>query len=82
MCDKTLDEHEMTLQEFIIIGFNMTKIISMIYGVSISKGAGLVYSQKPFNLRSGTLIKLIKHSSSSSVKKGIDSYFVPVADKI
>lgn len=31
---KPIDEHEMSLQKFIINGFNRTKLASMIYGVS------------------------------------------------
>lgn len=41
--DKPLDEHETTLQKFIITSFNRTKLASMIYGVSRSKGEGLGY---------------------------------------
>ena len=41
--DKPLSEHEMALQEFIIYGFKITKLASMIYGVSKSKGEGIVY---------------------------------------
>lgn len=42
--DKPVDEYEMALQEFIINGFNKTKLASMIYGVSRSKGECLGYS--------------------------------------
>lgn len=51
----------------------------MIYGVSKRKGGGLGYSQKSFNPRSETLSKPINPSSSSSAKKGLDSYFIPTA---
>lgn len=36
--DKPLNEHEMTLQEFITTGLERTKLASMIYGVIKSKG--------------------------------------------
>ena len=52
MSNKPLGEHEMALQEFIITGFNMTKLASMIYGVSRSKGEGIGYSQKRWYLDS------------------------------
>lgn len=81
MSNKSIGEHEMALQEFIITDFNMTKLASMIYGVSRNKGEGIGYSQKRFNPRSEILIKPIKPSSSSSANKGIDSYFVPDVDK-
>lgn len=55
--DKTLSEHEMTLQEFIITSFERTKLAFMIYGVSKSKGKGLGYHHKLFNPRIETLIK-------------------------
>lgn len=42
--DKPIDNHEMNLQEFIITGFNKTKLASMIYGVSIRKWGCLGYS--------------------------------------
>ena len=57
MSDKPPDEREMALQEFIMIGFSITKFAYMIYGVSMSKGKGLGYSIDPFNPRSRTLIK-------------------------
>lgn len=75
--DKSLNEHEMDLQEFIINGFNRTKLASMIYGVSRSKWEGLGYSQKYFNPRFEILSKPTNASSSSSAKKGLNSYFVP-----
>lgn len=37
MCDKPPDEKEMTLREFIIIGYDRTKLASMIYSVGKSK---------------------------------------------
>lgn len=59
MSNKPINSREMALREFIITCFNMTKLASIIFGVSRSKGGGLDYSQKPFNQRSGTLIKPI-----------------------
>lgn len=49
--DKPLDEHEITLQEFIPSGLKRTKLAYMIYGVSKSRGKGLGYCKKPFNPR-------------------------------
>lgn len=72
--DKPFNEHEMHLQEFIINGFNITKLSSMIYGVSKSKWEG--YSQKSFNLKFETLSKPTNPSSSSSAKRGLEYYFV------
>lgn len=46
--DKTFDKHEIPLQEFILIGLQRTKLASMIYGVSRSKGEGLGYHKKTF----------------------------------
>lgn len=82
MSDKPLYGCEMDLQEFIISGFNIIKLAFVIYGVSGCKGDGLGYSQKPFNPRSETLNKPTKPSSSSSSQKGLNSYFVPVTDKV
>ena len=72
----------MALQEFIINGFNRTKLASMIYGVSRSKGEGRDYSQKYFNAGFETLSKPTNPSSSSSSRKGLDSYFVPTVENI
>lgn len=82
MSDKPLDKYEMTLQEFIITGFNRTKLESMIYGVSRSKGEGLDYSKKYFNLRSETLSKQTKPSSSSSTQKELYSHFATADKKV
>lgn len=79
--DKPLDECEMALQKFIITGLNRTKLTSMIYGVSRRKGDGLGYFQKPFNPRSGTMIKPIEPYFSSYAQIRLDSYFVPTTDK-
>lgn len=73
--DKILDKHEIDLQEFILTGLEITKLASMIYGVSRSKGEGMGYCQKPFNLRTKTLIKPSDPSSSKSTQKGLDFYF-------
>lgn len=44
MSEKPLIEYELALQEFVMYGFNRTKLASMIYSVSISKGEGLGYN--------------------------------------
>ena len=67
MSDKPLDEYEMAFQEFVIIHFNITKLSSMIYGVTRRKGKSLGYSEKSFNPRSETLSEPIESSSLSSV---------------
>lgn len=43
MYDKPLSEHEMGLQEFIITGFEINKLASMIYGVTKRRGEGIGY---------------------------------------
>lgn len=78
--DKPLSEHGMDLQGFIITGFEITKLASMIYGVSKRKGEGFGYHQKPFNPMIKTLIKPFDPSSSSSAKKGLYSQFMPAAN--
>lgn len=42
--NKPLHKREMSLQEFIITGFTKTKLASLIYGLSMSKGEGIGYS--------------------------------------
>lgn len=53
----------------------------MIYGISRSKEEGLGYSEKCFYPRFGTLIKSSEHSFSSSIKNGLDVYFMPAPNK-
>lgn len=57
MTDKPLNEYDMALQKFDIFGFNKTKIASMIYGLSRSKGESLRCSAKSINSESGKWIK-------------------------
>lgn len=45
MSDKSSDEHEISLQEFVIIDFDRTKLTYMIYGVSRRKGEGIGFSK-------------------------------------
>lgn len=63
MSNKPLDGNEMALQEFIINGFNITKLASTIYGVSRRKKKVLVTLKKYFNPRFETLSKPIDPSS-------------------
>lgn len=70
MFDKSLDENEVALQEFVINGFDRTKLAYMIYGVNRNKGEGIGYSQDSFNQRVNTLVKPMKPSCSSFAKKG------------
>lgn len=79
--NKPSDERELSLKEFIISGFNMTKLYSMIYGISWNKGEEIRYSQKHDNSSMGTLNKPIESSCSSSAKKGLYFHFVQSADK-
>ena len=65
MSNKTLDKNELTLQNSIIYGFKRTKLASMIYVVSKSKGEGLGYYQKHYNPRINVLVKPPNPSSSS-----------------
>lgn len=74
---KTLDGHEMDLQEFILIGLKRTKLASIIYDVSRNRGEGIGYYQKPFNPRIETLIETSYTSSLESTQKGLHFYFVP-----
>lgn len=47
MSDKPLDTNQLALQNLVIFGYERTKLTSMIYGVSKSKGEGLGYHHKP-----------------------------------
>ena len=66
MYDKPPDKYESTLQEFVIFGYNITKLASMIYGVSNRKGEGLGFHQKPYNPRTEILVKPLYPSPSST----------------
>lgn len=77
MSDKPLDEYELDIKEFVITGFNRTKLESMIDGVSRSKEEGLGYHQKHFNPRNETQIKPSYSSSLRSSQKRLYSHFVP-----
>lgn len=46
LSDKNLNEHELALQDFIMTGLERTKLASIIYGVSNSKGKGIGYNEK------------------------------------
>lgn len=74
--DKPLDKYELALQEFIISGFERTKLASMIYGVSKSKVEGLGFHQKPYNSMTEILVKQSDPSSSSTSQKGLNAYFM------
>lgn len=63
--DKPLSEHEISFQDFIMTGFGRTKISSMIYGVSKSKGGGMGYKEKGFTPKDLTLQKPSDPYSSS-----------------
>lgn len=80
MSNKPLDKHVLALQELIIYGFERTKLTSMIYELSKSKGEGLGYHQKPYNPRTKILMKSSNPSSSSTAKKRLNAYFVPIAE--
>lgn len=74
MFGKPLDEYEMTLQQFVITGFNGTRLASIIYGVSRSKGEGLGYSER--------LNKTIKSYSLIHAQICLYFHFVPVTKKV
>lgn len=74
---KNLDKRKIALQEFILTDLERTKLASLIYGVSRSRGDGMGYYQKLVNPRTETLIKPSGISSSKSTQKGLDYYFVP-----
>lgn len=80
MSDQSLDKNELTLQNFIVYGFERTKLNSMIYGVSKSKGGGIKFYQKPYNPRIDVLIKPSDPSSSSTYQKGLNAYFILVVE--
>lgn len=44
MSDKSSDEREVSLHEFVLNGFDMTKLASMIYGISRNKGDVISFS--------------------------------------
>lgn len=81
MSDKPLDKNELALKNFIIYGYERTKLASMIYGVSKSKGGGLGYHQKPYNSRTNILMKPSNPSSSRTSQKGLNAYFMHAPEK-
>lgn len=72
----------MTLHDFLIMGINITKFASMIYGVSKSKGEGLGFHEKCQDSKTLTWKKPSEPSSSSYGDKGLRDYFVSVAESI
>ena len=80
MSDKPLNKYESALQEFVIFGYNKTKLASLIYGVSKIKGEGLGFHQKPYNPRIGILMKPLYPSSSSTAQKRLNTYVMLVAE--
>lgn len=74
--DKPLDKNELALQDFIISGYERTKLVSMIYGVSKSKGEDLGYHQKPYNRKTNILMKPLNPFSLSTTQKGLNAYFI------
>lgn len=82
MSDKSQDKNETSLWDFIISGYGRTKLASIVYGVSKSKGKGLGYPQKPYNSRFNILVKPSDPSSSSTTEKGLNAYFLSAAKKV
>ncbi|XP_050919270.1 uncharacterized protein LOC127136792 [Lathyrus oleraceus] len=74
------DSESEALQNFIVSGFERTKLASMIYGVSKSKGEGIGFYQKPYNPRTDVLIKPSDPSSSSTSQKGLNAYYMSTAE--
>lgn len=66
MSDKPLDKNELALQDFIVSGYDITKLASIIHGVSKSKVEVLGYHQKPYNTKINILMKPSDPSSSST----------------
>lgn len=80
ICDKNLSEHDIALRDFIITNLERTKLASMIYGVSKSKGKGLGYNEKCSNSKA-QLIKTSRASSLSSTQTVLKTCFVSASDK-
>ncbi|XP_050916206.1 uncharacterized protein LOC127131326 [Lathyrus oleraceus] len=78
--NKPLDNYESTLQEFVISDFNITKLASMVYGVSKSKGHGIGFHQQPYNTRTKIFVQPSDPSSSSTAQKGLNAYFMPAVE--
>lgn len=81
MSNKPLDKNELGTQDFIVSGYDRTKLASITYGVSKSKWEGLGYHNKPYNLRINILLKPSYHSYSSTSQKGLNAYFMLAAKK-
>lgn len=82
MSDKSMDKNELDLWDFIISGYDRTKLASIIYGVSKSNGERLGYHKKPYNPRFDILVKASDLSSSSTTEKGLNAYFLLVAENV
>jgi len=67
---KPLSKHEISLEDFIISGINISKVASMIYNSYKNNGKGIGFSEgKPneFNLK----------ACCECIKEGLKTYFVP-----
>lgn len=69
MSDKPLSEYQMAFLKFVNFFFNRTKVASMIYGLSRSKGECLGLSEQFVDLKSEIWIKSTKLLSPSSAQK-------------
>lgn len=82
MSDKSLGKNELALQDFIIFSYDITKLASIIYGVSKRKGEGLGIHHKPYNPRFNVSMKPLELSSSNTTQKGPNASFLPTAEKV
>ncbi|XP_050888609.1 sugar transporter ERD6-like 6 [Lathyrus oleraceus] len=78
LSDKNLNEHEIDLQDFIMTGIERTKLASIIYGLSKSKGKGMVYNE---NKAKAQLIKTSDASPSRNSQTGLKTCFVSASDQ-
>lgn len=73
--DKPLSEHEISLQEFITISIERTKLSSMFYEVSKSKWEGMGYNKRSVYLGVSTLKNHSDPYSLSNAQTEIKDYF-------
>jgi len=67
---KSLSKQEMALEDFIISGFDRSKVTSMIYSIYQNHGRVLGF---PEGLPNGVSLK----SCAECIKEGLKTYFVP-----
>ena len=70
-CDgKSLSNHEIALEDFIMSGINRSRVASMIYSIYKNSGKGIGFSETKSN---ETNLK----AYSECIKEGLKTFFVP-----